>query len=80
MRVLKRVGLTVKDLETWDSFEKSLKIIKDADVSIDGIEISPLGVPGKNDWNVIHFLSPWIWSAGGDYFSKDNKKSTNERI
>jgi multiple sugar transport system substrate-binding protein len=74
--VLKRAGLTVKDLDTWESFERALKKIKDANIAIDGIEIAPLGIPGKNDWNVIHFLSPWIWGAGGEYFSADLKKST----
>jgi multiple sugar transport system substrate-binding protein len=74
--VLKRAGLTVKDLNTWDSFKRALKKIKDSNVVIDGMEVAPLGVPGKNDWNVIHFLSPWIWSGGGEYFSKDLEKST----
>jgi len=74
--VLKRAGLTVKDLDTWTSFEKSLKKIMDANITIDGMPVAPLGVPGKNDWNVIHFLSPWIWGGGGQYFSKDLKEST----
>jgi len=74
--VLKKAGLTVKDLNTWDSFKIALKKIKDSEISIDGIEVAPLGVPGKNDWNVIHFLSPWIWGAGGEFFSKDLKQST----
>ena len=73
--VFKKLGLTVADLSTWDSFERILKKIKDAKLRIDGLDIVPLGMPGKNDWNVVHNLSPWIWGAGGDYFSKDFKKS-----
>ena len=73
--VFKKLGLTAADLSTWDKFERTLKKIKDAKLTIDGLDIIPLGMPGKNDWNVVHNLSPWIWAAGGDYFSKDLKKS-----
>src|SRR3989339_480776 len=73
--VLKAAGLTPKDLATWDSFKASLTKIKDAKLTIEGLEIAPLGMPGKNDWNVVHNLSPWIWGAGGDFLSKDMKAS-----
>ena len=55
------------------STERSKKI-KDANVSIDGVEVSPLGSPGKNDWNVIHNLAPWIWGAGGDFIGAGQEK------
>ncbi len=74
--VLREAGLTMKDLDTWSSFENALKKIKDKKININGLDVAPLGIPGKNDWNVIHFLSPWIWGAGGEYFSKDLKAST----
>ena len=73
--VFKKLGLTKKDLATWDSFRKTLKKIKDAKLVIEGLEIAPLGMPGKNDWNVVHNLSPWIWSAGGDYIATDYNTS-----
>lgn len=73
--VFKKLGLTRKDLDTWQSFEKTLGKIKKANLVIDGVQIAPLGISGKNDWNVIHNLSPWIWSAGGNFISEDNKKS-----
>jgi len=73
--VLREAGIDPKELDNWGSFAMALKKIKDAKVSIDGLEISPLGISGKNDWNVIHNLSPWIWSAGGDFISKDGKRS-----
>lgn len=73
--VFKKLGLTAADLSTWDSFERTLKKIRDAKLNIDGLEIVPLGMPGKNDWNVVHNLSPWIWAAGGDYLSPDNSTS-----
>ncbi|OGC08178.1 hypothetical protein A2230_05425 [candidate division WOR-1 bacterium RIFOXYA2_FULL_36_21] len=69
--VLKKVGLTPKDFDTWNSFKESLQKIKDANLTIEGLEIAPFGMPGKNDWNVVHNLSPWIWGAGGDFLAKD---------
>ncbi|MFA4857810.1 MAG: sugar ABC transporter substrate-binding protein [Candidatus Margulisiibacteriota bacterium] len=73
--VFNKVGLTAKDLDTWDSFEKALAKIKKANLIVDGIKIAPLGISGKNDWNVIHNLAPWMWGAGGDFLSADAKKS-----
>lgn len=42
--------------------------------------VYPIGVPGKNDWNVIYNFDPWVWSAGGDWLTADNKpfKSVKE--
>ncbi|MFA4906170.1 MAG: sugar ABC transporter substrate-binding protein [Candidatus Margulisiibacteriota bacterium] len=73
--VFTKLGLTAKDLETWDKFEDTLKKIKAAKLTIEGLEIQSLGMPGKNDWNVVHNLAPWIWGAGGDFLAPDNKKS-----
>jgi len=73
--VLREARVSPKELDNWGSFEKALKKIKDAKVSIDGLEISPLGISGKNDWNVIHNLAPWIWEAGGDFIGADRKRS-----
>lgn len=73
--VLKKAGVPAGDLAEWTSFENTLKKIKESDIEIDGIKVVPLGIPGKNDWNVIHNISPWIWGAGGDFLSKDRKTS-----
>lgn len=74
--VFEKLGLTKKDIDTWAGFKKTLKKIKDAKLVIEGLEIVPLGIPGKNDWNVVHSLSPWIWAAGGDFLAPDLKTST----
>ncbi len=74
--VFKKLGLTKKDLETWDGFDKALAKIKNADLTIDGKKIAALGFPGKNDWNVVHNLAPWIWNAGGNFLSDDHKTSS----
>lgn len=36
--------------------------------------VEPFGITGKNDWNVLHHLAPWIWSGGGDWLTPDFKK------
>ena len=63
-----------KDFATWDSFKAALAKMKD--VEVEGKKVPPLGMPGKNDWNVIHNYAPWIWGAGGDFIAGDNKTST----
>jgi multiple sugar transport system substrate-binding protein len=73
--VLREAKVNPKELDNWQSFSKALKKIRDAKVSIDGIDVSPLGISGKNDWNVIHNLAPWIWGAGGDFIGKDRKSA-----
>jgi len=69
--VFKKLGLTRNSIRTWTGFQKSLEKIKQANLTINGKKVAPLGITGKNDWNVIHNFSPWIWSAGGRYVNKD---------
>jgi len=71
--VLKKAGVAAAELGSWDSFKGALKKIFDADIVIEDQPIAPLGISGKNDWNVIHALAPWIWMAGGDFLSADRK-------
>lgn len=73
--VFKKLGLSANNLKTWADFESTLAKIKKANLVIDNKNIAPLGITGKNDWNVIHNIAPWIWAAGGDFLSKDNKTS-----
>lgn len=73
--VFRKLGLTAKNLDTWESFEATLAKIKKANLNINGVNVAPLGITGKNDWNVVHSLSPWIWAGGGDYFTPDYKKA-----
>jgi len=71
---LAKANLSPKDLDNWDSFKTALKKLYDADLVFDDQPMAPLGIAGKNDWNVIHSLAPWIWMAGGDFLSADRKK------
>ncbi len=76
--VFKECGLTKADIATWEGFDSALRKIKNKQLIINGIKIEALGIPGKNDWNVVHNLAPWIWSAGGSFLTKDLKKSNLE--
>ena len=73
--VLREARVSPSELDNWTSFARALEKIKAAKVSIDGTEIAPLGISGKNDWNVVHNLAPWIWGAGGDFIGPDRKSS-----
>lgn len=71
--VLRKAGVSPWALGNWTSFKAALKKIYTADVVIEDQPVAPLGISGKNDWNVIHSLAPWIWMAGGDFLSADRK-------
>ena len=73
--VFRKLNINPSDLDTWESFERALKKIKDANLTINNIKVNPFGSPGKNDWNVLHNMAPWIWSAGGDLISADLKSA-----
>ena len=69
----KKAGVSSRNLDNWDSFKMALKKLYDADLMLNDQPMAPLGISGKNDWNVIHALAPWIWMAGGDFLSADRK-------
>lgn len=71
--VLNKAGVSPIALTSWKSFKAALQRIYDADVVIEDQPVAPLGISGKNDWNVIHSLAPWIWMSGGDFLSADRK-------
>ena len=58
---------------TWDSFRAALRKINGTSVA--GRRVAALAYAGKNDWNVVHNLAPWIWNAGGDVLSADARHS-----
>lgn len=65
--VLARIGFSPDSLHDWSDFTKALIKIRDTRPKVEGMVVSPLAYPGKNDWNVIHNFAPWIWGAGGDF-------------
>jgi len=77
--VFRRLGLTAKDVATWKDFENTLAKIKAANLVIDNKKIEPLGITGKNDWNVIHNIVPCMWAGGGDLLSSDHSAAVINR-
>jgi multiple sugar transport system substrate-binding protein len=72
--VFKQAGIDPRDaFANWGSFKQAMQKLQGLEVN--GKKISALGYPGKNDWNVVHNLAPWIWNAGGDLLSADRKHS-----
>ncbi len=67
--VFEQAKVDPKSVDTWDGYLAALQKIKAAGVKHNGEPVSPIGFPGKNDWNVVHNFAPWIWSAGGDFLS-----------
>jgi len=57
----------------WESFRAALRKING--VTVAGKRVAALAYAGKNDWNVVHNLAPWIWNAGGDMLTADAKRS-----
>jgi multiple sugar transport system substrate-binding protein len=58
---------------SWDAFHAALKKING--ITVAGKPIHALAYAGKNDWNVVHNLAPWVWNAGGDVLTADAKHS-----
>lgn len=50
---------------SWESFATSLGRIRDAKITLGDTKIEALGLPAKQDWNVVHNVYPWIVGNGG---------------
>ncbi|KAA9007699.1 sugar ABC transporter substrate-binding protein [Paenibacillus spiritus] len=71
----KQAGVdTATAFKDWDSFKAALEKVNG--VTVDGKKMAALGLPGKNDWNVVHNIFPWVWAAGGSVLADDNKTVT----
>jgi len=72
--VFAQAGVDPKEaFSTWDAFHAALKKINGQVVA--GQRVAALAYAGKNDWNVVHNLAPWIWNAGGDVLTADARRS-----
>lgn len=73
--VLNKLQINPSDIKTWADFNQALKKINQANLVIERERISPIGYPGKHDWNVVHNFAPWIWGSGGDFLDSTGTKS-----
>lgn len=73
--VFKKAGIEPRDaFANWGSFKQAMQKVNGTELN--GKKMAALGYPGKNDWNVVHNMAPWIWNAGGDFLGNDRKRST----
>jgi multiple sugar transport system substrate-binding protein len=71
--VLQKAGLDASTaFKDWDTFATSLQKMKDTEGDL---VKAPFAYTGKNDYNVIHNLMPWVWGAGGNILTQDNNKA-----
>lgn len=68
--VLQSLGLDpATAFSDWTTFDQTLSKIQAAG------KIQAFGVPGKNAYDVVHNIAPWVWGAGGDYVNAQGTKS-----
>jgi multiple sugar transport system substrate-binding protein len=72
--VFEAAGVSPADaFANWGNFKKAMRTINGTVVG--GRKIAALGYPGKDDLNIFHNLAPWIWNAGGDVLTSDNRRA-----
>lgn len=73
--LFQQAGIRASDaFANWGSFKQAMQKIND--MKYEGRSVAALGYPGKNDWDILHNLAPWIWNAGGDFLNADQTKSS----
>jgi multiple sugar transport system substrate-binding protein len=72
---LAKAGVDPKTAFTdWNAFKATLEKLKSVK-ELDGKPIQPFGGPGKKAFDLVHSIAPFIWGAGGNELTPDNKKS-----
>jgi multiple sugar transport system substrate-binding protein len=72
---LAKAGVDPKTAFTdWNAFKNTLEKLKSVK-QLDGKPIQPFGGPGKKAFDLVHSIAPFIWGAGGNELTPDNKKS-----
>jgi multiple sugar transport system substrate-binding protein len=72
---LAKAGIDPKTAFTdWDSFKATLEKLKGV-TSLDGKSIKPFAGAGKKAFDLVHSIAPFVWAAGGNELTPDNKKS-----
>jgi len=73
--VLKALDINPNTITSREKFVEVLQKIKKSNISINEKIVSPMAYPAKNDWNIVHNFSSWIFSAGGSYLNEDFSNS-----
>jgi multiple sugar transport system substrate-binding protein len=61
--------------DTWDSFRATLEKLKSSG-AVDNKDTYAFGSPGKQAFDLVHHVMPFVWDAGGAELSEDASKST----
>ena len=59
----------------WDSFRSTLEALSEVK-ELDGETLIPFGSPGKQAFDLVHHVMPFVWSNGGAELSEDASTST----
>jgi multiple sugar transport system substrate-binding protein len=74
--LLKKAGVDPKTAFTdWDAFKATLEKLKDSG-AVDGKKTYAFGSPGKQAFDLVHHVMPFVWDAGGAELNDDASKST----
>jgi multiple sugar transport system substrate-binding protein len=61
--------------DSWDSFRATLEKLKSSG-AVDNKNTFAFGSPGKQAFDLVHHVMPFVWDAGGSELSEDAKSST----
>jgi multiple sugar transport system substrate-binding protein len=74
--LLEKAGVDPETAFTdWDAFKATLLELKDSG-AVDNEETYAYGSPGKQAFDLVHHVMPFVWDAGGAELSEDASTST----
>ena len=74
--LLEKAGVDPETAFTdWDAFKATLRKLKDSR-AVDNKETYAYGSPGKQAFDLVHHVMPFVWDAGGAELSEDASTST----
>jgi multiple sugar transport system substrate-binding protein len=74
--LLEKAGVDPETAFTdWDAFRATLQKLKDSG-AVDNKDTYAFGTPGKQAFDLVHHVMPFVWDAGGAELSEDATTST----
>jgi multiple sugar transport system substrate-binding protein len=74
--LLRKAGVDPKTAFTdWGAFKATLRKLRDSG-AVDNKETYAYGSPGKQAFDLVHHVMPFVWDAGGAELSEDETTST----
>jgi multiple sugar transport system substrate-binding protein len=74
--LLKKAGVDPATAFTdWDAFRSTLQKLKDSG-AVDNKKTYAFGSPGKQAFDLVHHVMPFVWDAGGAELNEDATEST----